>query len=319
MLMVRTYYFILFFCFFALQNTKAQFWFLGQNNNKSYDGAPFRPHSSVSFGLGSSNYIGDLAPVSGLASVLFQTTRWNLGFQYTRHLKKNFSAKINLSYVRIAGDDNYFNNSGTFEPNYYRNLHFSNDIKELAVLGVYEIQGNPENVFKRAQLSPYVYAGVAGFAHSPEARKEAILTPTTPQIPSQAGWTSLQDLANEGVSYSLINIAVPFGFGLRYKLGKLTDIGIDIGYRFTLSDYLDDVSDGRFGIVSPTTSPISDRKGEFFAANTLANRQPYLFSGPTVPTSSSPKIQAGTDSYFTTQIQLIFHIRNKIDCPPLPN
>lgn len=313
--MVRTYYLILFACFFAIQNSNAQFWFLGQNGNKSYDGAPFKPHSSVSFGLGSGNYIGDLAPLSGLSSVIVQTTRWNLGFQYTRHLKKNFSAKINLSYIRIAGDDNYFKNTGTFEPNYYRNLHFSNDIKELAVLGVYEIQGNPENVFKRAQLSPYVYAGIAGFAHSPEARGSAGRGLT----PVQAGWISLQEKENEGVAYSLINVAIPLGIGFRYKLGKLTDIGIDIGYRFTLSDYLDDVSDGRFAMISPSSSTISNRSTEYFAASTLVDRKPYLFGGSSVPTSSSPKIQSGNDSYFTTQIQLIFHIRNKIDCPPLPN
>jgi hypothetical protein len=56
----------------------------------------------------------------------------------------------------------------------------------------------------------------------------------------------------------------------------------------------------------------TDRSGEPFAANTLVNRIP-------VPsTVSAPKISTGPDQYFTTQVRIIFHLRNKVDCPPLP-
>jgi hypothetical protein len=89
------------------------------------------------------------------------------------------------------------------------------------------------------------------------------------------------------------------------------DLGFDFGYRVSLSDYLDDVSDTR-PTISPTLSIYTSRTGDSFAANTLVIRTLST-------TTTAPIYSTGPDQYFTTQIRLIFHIRNKIDCPPLPN
>jgi len=307
--MIRSVYLSVALIFFAAFSAEAQFWFLGQNAKERYAGMPFKPHSSVSFGAGSSNYVGDLVPVGGLFSVAVQTMRWNLGLQYTRHLSRHFSGNIQVSYIRIAGDDNYFSPTGVFEGNYLRNLHFRNDVKELSVSAVYEPMGNAENLSKRPLLSPYLYLGVAGFAHNPVTRKDPSLVVGTPSLQA---WQDLQPEDIEGALYSLVNISVPFGFGFRYKIGAQVDLGFDFGYRVSLSDYLDDVSDDRPKVlISP--SIYFNRTGEPFAANTLANRIPIP------PTTSAPIYSTGPDQYFTTQIRLIFHIKNKIDCPPLPN
>ena len=306
--MIRSVYLFIVFIFFAAYSAEAQFWFLGQKAKERYEGLPFKPHSSVSFGAGSSNYIGDLVPVTGLFSVAAQTMRWNLGLQYTRHLNKYFSGNIQLSYIRIAGDDNYFPSTGAFEGNYLRNLHFRNDIKELSVSAVFEPMGNAENLSKRLLLSPYLYLGVAGITNNPVARQinAGITTPTL------GSWVDLQGENTEGAAYSLVNISIPFGFGFRYKVGAQMDLGFDIGYRVTLTDYLDDVSDNRYAVLAGT-SIYTSRTGEEFAANTLVNRIP-------LPTNSTELIYSkGPDQYFTTQIRLIYHIKNKIDCPPLPN
>jgi len=307
--MFRSVYLSFAFIFFAAFSVEAQFWFLGQKAKERYEGMPFKPHSSVSFGAGSSHYIGDLVPAAGLFSVGAQTMRWNLGLQYTRHLSRYFSGNIQVSYIRIAGDDNYFSSTGAFEGNYVRNLHFRNDLKELSVSAVYEPMGNAENLSKRPLLSPYLYVGVAGFTHNPVARKDPSLVPGTPSLQA---WQDLQTENIEGAMYSLVNISIPFGFGFRYKIGAQMDLGFDFGYRVSLSDYLDDVSDNRSKVlVSP--SIYFNRSGEAFAANTLLNRIPIP------PTTTAPLYSTGPDQYFTTQIRLIFHIKNKIDCPPLPN
>jgi hypothetical protein len=307
--MIRSVYLSVALIFFAAFSAEAQFWFLGQNAKERYAGMPFKPHSSVSFGAGSSNYVGDLVPVGGLFSVAAQTMRWNLGLQYTRHLSRHFSGNIQVSYIRIAGDDNYFSPTGVFEGNYLRNLHFRNDVKELSVSAVYEPMGNAENLSKRPLLSPYLYLGVAGFAHNPVTRKDPSLVVGTPSLQA---WQDLQPEDIEGALYSLVNISVPFGFGFRYKIGAQVDLGFDFGYRVSLSDYLDDVSDDRPKVlISP--SIYFNRTGEPFAANTLANRIPIP------PTTSAPIYSTGPDQYFTTQIRLIFNNNNKIDCPPIPN
>jgi hypothetical protein len=307
--MIRSVYLSVALMFFAAFSAEAQFWFLGQKAKERYAGMPFKPHSSVSFGAGSSNYVGDLVPVGGLFSVAAQTMRWNLGFQYTRHLSRHFSGNVQVNYIRIAGDDNYFSPTGVFEGNYWnRNLHFRNDLQELSLSAIYEPMGNAENLSKRPLLSPYLYLGVSGFLNNPVARK-AILPGASPSL---GEWVDLQGEETEGAAYSLVNLSIPFGFGFRYKIGAQVDLGFDFGYRVSLSDYLDDVSDTR-PTISPALSIYTSRSGDSFAANTLVNRIP-----PT-PTFTAPIYSIGPDQYFTTQIRLIFHIRNKIDCPPLPN
>ena len=307
--MIRSVYLSFALIILAAYSAEAQFWFLGQKAKERYAGMPFKPHSSVSFGAGSSNYLGDLVPASGLFSVAAQTMRWNVGLQYTRHLSKYFSGNIQVSYIRIAGDDNYFSTTGAFESNYVRNLHFRNDLKELSVSAVYEPMGNAENLSKRPILSPYLYLGVAGFTHNPVARKDPSLVPGTPSLQA---WQDLQTEDIEGAMYSLVNISIPFGFGFRYKIGAQMDLGFDFGYRVSLSDYLDDVSDIRPKVLT-SPSIYFNRTGEPFAANTLVNRIPLS------TTSTVPIYSTGPDQYFTTQIRLIYHIKNKIDCPPLPN
>jgi hypothetical protein len=299
-------------------DSNAQMWFLGQKGRKKSPFPVFKKHTSVSFGAGSSHYIGDLVPVAGLFSVAAQTTRWNVGVNFTRHLSPNFSANLGLNYIRIAGDDSYFSPVGDWDANFLRNLHFRNDIKELSLVGMYEIGGNPENNLKRNAVSPYVYLGVTGFLHSPDARKQAGVDVSG--NPVQSPWlsesnASLLDYKNEGVDYSLMGISIPFGVGFRYKITSSMDVGFDFGYRIALTDYLDDVTDIRSSVVPLSIAGsmlYTDRSGEPFAANTLVNRIP-------VPsTVSAPKISTGPDQYFTTQIRLIYHLRNKIDCPPLP-
>lgn len=306
---MRSVYLLFALIIFATYSAEAQFWFLGQKAKERYEGMPLKPHSSVSFGAGSTNYLGDLVPVGGLFSVASQTMRWNVGLQYTRHLSRNFSGNIQVSYIRIAGDDNYFSTTGVFEGNYLRNLHFRNDIKELSVSAVYEPMGNAENLSKRPLLSPYLYLGISGFTHNPVARRDPSLVPGTPSLQA---WQDLQTEDIEGAMYSLVNISIPFGFGFRYKIGAQMDLGFDFGYRVSLSDYLDDVSDDRPNVLT-SGSIYFNRTGEPFAANTLVDRIPL----PT--TTTAPIYSTGPDQYFTTQIRLIYHIKNKIDCPPLPN
>jgi len=42
--------------------------------------------------------------------------------------------------------------------------------------------------------------------------------------------------------YSLIQVAIPFGVGARFRINEVMDIWADLGFRYTFTDYLDDVS-----------------------------------------------------------------------------
>lgn len=52
----------------------------------------------------------------------------------------------------------------------------------------------------------------------------------------------LRPLQTEGKAYSPIGVAIPFGLGFRYKLAKNWDLAFEVGWRYTFTDYLDDVS-----------------------------------------------------------------------------
>ena len=301
-MMIRKGLILLFLLSFGIFSAEAQFWFLGQQGKKPYYLAKFKAHSSMSFGAGSSNYIGDLATFSGLPLVAAQTMRWNAGFQYTRHFSPHFSTAISLQYIRIAGDDNYFSSEGSYAGNYDRNLHFRTDVKELGMLQLYEFVPNAQKLLKRSFISPYVYVGVSGIMFDPMARGNYDYP-----LPGQKDWSSLDD--QEDASYSKISFAVPFGFGFRYKLGPLTDIGFDIGYRVSMSDFLDDVSDDRN--LRASSKPLFNRSTETKAANTLVDRTAFT-------TNTAPTFFAGNDHYITTQIRLIYHLPILVGNPPLP-
>jgi hypothetical protein len=279
---------------------QSPFWFLGQRSGGYTD--KFDAHSTVSIGMGSSNYIGDLAPLGGFGQTGIQSMRWNVGAQFTRHFSKNFSARFGLSYVRLAGDDNYFDQNGDFSGSYYRNLHFQNDLKELTVLGIFELMGNKEFIRKRPQFAPYVMAGIAAFSHDPKARKDAVMSNGTLV---KGNWISLhgQNTPSEGNSYSLVGLAIPVGIGFRYRLTDDFDLGFEIIHRVAFSDYLDDVSDNRNSI-SPATSFYTNRSTISVAPNTLAVRN-------TTKPAVVPEYSWGVDQYFTTQIQLVYHIPKK--------
>lgn len=301
----------LLFCLLISSNLLfGQFWFLGQQSKERYEAAKYVPYATMGFGLGSSTYMGDLMPSSALIPYGVKSTRWNLGFHYTKHFSRHLAYKASLSLIRIAGDDNYYaygpsDVEKAFAANYQRNLHFRNDLKELSLVGIYDIMAQTPFRKKRPQFSPYVFLGVAAAMSSPQARGPANITTNSVE---QSDWVNLRNYSGisasnsgtENSSYSPFVIAIPVGLGFRYKIDQTTDIGFEVSYRQTFTDYLDDVSDNRNAITTPYNE-LTIRTEEPYAANTLKQVQ---FLGTTKDIVPSK----GYDRYFTTQFQLIFHI-----------
>lgn len=231
----------------------------------------FAPYSSVTFGVGTSTYFGDLAGYRQPFRTLTTLPRWNVGLGYTRQFTPHFAARAMFTWARITGDDYTFNKT-TIEKNlvqYARNLHFRNDLKEFAVTGIYNFIEDGRNSNSRARITPYIFGGLALVAHSPEAR-----TPAAPDNGDYEArkWVKLQPLHTEGQGqpgrdkpYSLVTLAIPVGFGVRYKLNDNFNIGAEIGLRYTFTDYLDDVGSGAYA--DPATQQgvatiMSDRRFE---------------------------------------------------------
>lgn len=302
----------------------------------------FEPHSSVSFGVGTSSYYGELSPYVRPIQSTFNMIRWNLAFNYTRYFTQNWSGRIGLTYARIAGDDNTLEGVKGFEANFIRNLHFRNDIKELSLLAQYDFKSGGRSYERREKVVPYLFGGIAVFAHNPMAKPESSLYGTD--------WVTLQDKHTEGQGlpgytdkpYSLIGVSFPIGFGVRVKINKDFDFGAEVGFRYSMTDYLDDVG-GKYAATddlraqSPLAASLGDRSQEQIAAYSGKDRtQSYVnflnANGIPISDPNAPVVSTNTgiglkgnprgsssvkDSYMLTNFSIIYHLPVKIKCPPL--
>ena len=300
----------------------------------------FVPYSSVSFGVGSSSYYGDLAGYRQFLKSTYIMPRWNVGVGYTRQFTPHFAARATFTWARIAGDDYTFNKNNIQKNlvQYTRNLHFRNDLKEFALTGIYNFTADGRNSNARAKFSSYLFGGIALLAHSPEARTPA----GADAEPYEAQkWVKLQPLHTEGQGqpgydkpYSLVTIAIPIGFGVRYMLNESFNVGFELGYRYSFTDYLDDAG-GNY-VADPTTltgvaSKMADRRQQQFAARYnnppdryQALKDLYASGGQTqtdvvnalqTPVRGAPGVLQ--DGYLLTSLQIHYIIPGKIKCPPI--
>lgn len=294
----------------------------------------FLPYSYITFGGGTSTYFGELNAYSHPIKSLFTLPRWNVGLGYTRQFTPNFAARAMFTWARVVGDDYTYSKS---DPTKYslqaaRNLHFRNDIKEFAITGIYNFVADGRSPDNRAKVTPYIFGGLALAAHSPEA-----LTPTERNVASaQYGsrqWVKLQPLHTEGQGqpgyakpYSLATLAIPVGLGVRYRLNESFNLGAEIGFRMTFTDYLDDVG----GLYAQPDALqglgliMADRRNELDAARVNVDRSatlqqiqqsdPAQFTTTARGGGSSKLLK---DGYLLTQFTIQYIIPTKIKCPPI--
>jgi hypothetical protein len=152
----------------------------------------------------------------------------------------------------------------------------------------------------------------------------------------------LQPLHTEGQGqperdkpYSLVTLAIPMGFGVRYKLNDNFNIGAEIGLRYTFTDYLDDVGGGTYA--DPATQQgvatiMSNRRFEQNAARYKNAPDRYTVLRNLYDTGT-PELQAAiadalntpargadgrfNDSYLLTNFSIQYIIPGKIKCPPI--
>ena len=201
-------------------------------------------YNTVSVHLNAMNYFGDLVPKTTFTSLRFGATRPNLGVSFTHRFAPRFSGRAGLSYGRITGSDTKAADKDDNEAiyRYYRNLSFRNDIIELSAVGIVELFENRGTYLKRRDFAPYLFLGVAAFHHNPKAEN------------ASGDFVALQPLGTEGQfatnraaqgypePYKRLQVSIPFGIGVNYKLSRQLNLGYEIGWRKTFTDYLDDVS-----------------------------------------------------------------------------
>ncbi len=179
---------------------------------------------------GISNYFGDLSPAPFKPKHIHFAAgafgRYNIG-QWV-------SVKASFNYGRISADD--LNGK---RPE--RNLNFRSNVFEFGVTGEWNLVGYHPRALEKP-FSPYVFIGIAGYHFNPQSRD-----------PLGASWVDLQPLGTEGqlpgglgylgrTPYKRTQFAVPMGLGIKWAINNHWGLGLELGFRKTFTDYLDDVS-----------------------------------------------------------------------------
>ncbi|HEY0739835.1 MAG TPA: DUF6089 family protein [Chryseosolibacter sp.] len=224
---------------------------------KKYHFGKEKIYNTIGFSLSALNYYGDLAPAPSRFSTDISFTRPALGISFSHRFGPRYSLVGSFMYGTLRGSDASAdkgdNANGVYR--YQRNLSFRNRIKELSVVANFDLFQNQATYISRVKWTPYVYLGLAGFHHNPQAQAPATDLLGNP-LPQAGEWVNLKPLGTEGQNgglaptdanagikpYKLIQIAIPFGLGARFRLNEVMDFSAELGFRYLFTDYIDDVS-----------------------------------------------------------------------------
>lgn len=172
----------------------------------------------------------------------FPTTRYAVTFEYMQRIGTKTSLRTNLIWGQIAGDDQYsaFSgrqvrgakfNSPVFEASQIFILHFNRE----QIGHLYSLRNTSG---KKLGISPfkigtYIFAGVGGTWFQPYADERKL---------KPLGTSGQNIQGNTLGQYSNWTASFPIGFGARHSLNGSTGVKIEFGYRFTASDWIDDVA-----------------------------------------------------------------------------
>lgn len=246
---------------FAQMNRKA----IKRNNRRisSFKGRKFqfgkeRRYNTLGVSVSALNYYGDLAPKPSKVSTDISFTRPALALSFGHRFGPRYTMTAAFMYGTLSGSDAESANKGDAGNGVYRynrNLSFRNRIKELSLTASLDLFENQATYISRVVWTPYVYGGLAVIHHNPQA-----LAPETgvdgQPLASGGKWVDLKPLGTEGQNsklqstdanagikpYKLIQPAIPFGFGARFRINEVMDFSAELGFRYLFTDYIDDVS-----------------------------------------------------------------------------
>ena len=190
--------------------------------SQSWSGNIYLGASNMMSDLGGSNFIGS----RGIFDWDAKATRPAIGAGIAVHMG-GLSLATNFFVTHLAGNDKYSKQEFQVD----RNLSVRTDLVEADLLLEYRPWSRNKG-FNRF----YLYSGIGAIYFQPKAEY-------------QGDWYKLRELGTEGQfledgsgPYDELSIVIPYGLGYKFRLAKSTSLILDLGFRKTFTDYLDDVS-----------------------------------------------------------------------------
>jgi hypothetical protein len=248
----------------------------------------------IGVGIGLAHYFGDLNPEGSI-----HKPKMAFGAFYRKQLSNYIGIRISGDYAFLGYSDIYSENTVQRR----RNLSFNTSLWELGISGDFNFFRFQPG-FEGYNFTPYIGLGLGIFSYNPYAYlngQQIFLRPLGTEGQGSSLYPNLEQ-------YGTTAISVPFTIGVKYALDTRTNFFAELVYRFTNTDYLDDVS----GFYTPDAFPplpdgsvsnaflLQDRSYETGSAIGLKGRQ----------RGNSLK----ADSYATLKIGLSFNLQT-YRCP----
>lgn len=257
-------------------------------------------YQSMEYGvaLGAAHYFGDLNPEYGIQSV-----KPAISLLVRKNFNPYISVTSTLTYTQLGYKDSYSKN----EFQQLRNLSFHSHLVELAAVGEFNFfwfeTGSREHSF-----TPFIALGISGFYYNPTA--------------DYNGKTyELRGLGTEGQNlpeyadrkYSNLSLGIPVGVGVKWWIKPGMNMSFQLLNRFTLTDYIDDVSSTYVGTAALSPNPTFPTISAL-----LADRSPNI-NGRQMGQAGYKRGDAHTkDQFLTAQVSFTFQFKT-YRCPNLNN
>lgn len=201
--------------------------------------------------IGPSFFLGDLGGHRGkgtrfVKDLNLPTTQMFYGAFLTYYPNEWFGIRAAAQYGKLSGADDLITTKGENELyRKQRNLDFKTNLAEAYIACEFYplMLLNKGNEDYKPRFSPYGVLGVGLFHFNPQGSLTDSSGKTT--------WYYLRPLHTEGEGfpeypdrkeYALTQVNIPMGFGVKYFLSDRVTLSLEILYRHTFTDYIDDVS-----------------------------------------------------------------------------
>ena len=197
-----------------------------------------RVRYEILYGIGVTTAMTDLGGGDGIGSFGFK----DVDFSQTRpgayggvryKFKERLAGKFLISFGWIAGSDGIT----TEESRKNRGVSFSGPLLETSVVGEFSLikerlgsRYTFSNIrrFKMKYINTYIFAGIGMIAFWPSNSNPGVSSN------SEKGQTE---------TYSHVAAAFPLGIGFKYGINRKLGVHLEVGGRFTTTDYLEGHSD----------------------------------------------------------------------------
>jgi len=250
----------------------------------------------VGISAGAAHYFGDLNP-----KLRVNRPKIAFGAFFRKQYGEYIAIRVSGHYCQLGYSDIY-NSYNVFM--HTRNLSFNTNIWELAVQGDF-------NFFKFVpgdnvhNFTPYLTFGIGGFSYDPYAYYEGTkvyLRPLGTEGQGSAEYPGRKP-------YGSLALCFPVGVGVKYNLDHRMNIGLEIVYRFTNTDYIDDVSKTYAGAAAFPLLP----NGKESLAGVMQDRS-YVYGTPIGIAGRQRGYSNQNDTYVMAEIMFSFNLTS-YKCP----